>query len=133
MDITDISKVKEIIEKTTHEATYTGEGVLNSWDEIKLSIKNKRVFYEMTMGIQYNGEEYEFKINRDGQTFLSIHSCSGYRTLPKKERTLHLISDIYKFIIPEIKSIYNDDNAWTKQERNNFEKWCKDQIKMQCQ
>lgn len=117
LEITDISKVNVIIENTKHEANYKGEGVLNSWDEIKLSIKNKRVFYKMNIGLKYNNEEYEFQINRDGQTELSIHSCTSYRVLPKKDRTIHLISDIYKFIIPEIKTNYYSDKAWEKQER----------------
>jgi hypothetical protein len=133
LEITDISKVNVIIERTSQEAMYKGDGVLNTLDEIKLSIKNKRIFYEMTIGLNYKGNEYEFRINRDGQTFLSIYSCTGYRGLTDYNRTLNLLVDIYRFIIPEIKSLYNNDKQWDKQERVKFEKWCNDQVKNQCQ
>ncbi|HIH73926.1 MAG TPA: hypothetical protein HA306_01095 [Methanosarcina sp.] len=128
MTIKDIVHVEGIL-RVPNSVQYCGESTPINLTELKYSIAKGRIFTKIELVLDINDNIFQFLVDKDGNVEFKPTQCTFYEDEHKDIKSLAKAINIYKVIIPSLKSIFNSCDVWFSSDRDRFIQKCANDCK----
>jgi len=104
---------------------YKGHSTPEYLEELQYSISKKRAFNILGLTLKLGKDLFQFVINTSGCVEFKPSECEYFEDEKDENlRNLAKLVQIFNVIIPSIKKIYQEDEAWQKKDREFFRQKC---------